>query len=231
MLFYMNVRFWVICLYPSQSTSMIYASVSMGLETGTIRTVLNKLSKKKQEASQRDYSFHSCFYCQIRQSGANCILLNYHFWRNFGLHSLVFLFLMLGSNVVMWCWKVVSWCFCNMPNKVAFFRINVISVDQSWLFNSSSGQICRFTSDKYERFQGDAGMTENMVAFGDKWSEQSEKIIEERRNQEYGLLLMDEEIMKANLVYFFSPFHSCSELNVLLHLKALSTTCDETKWA
>lgn len=104
-------------------------------------------------------------------------------------------------------------------------------MDQSWLFNSSSGQICRFTSDKYERFQGDAGMTENMVAFGDKWSEQSEKIIEERRNQEYGLLLMDEEIMKANLVYFFSPFHSCSELNVLLHLKALSITCDETKWA
>ncbi|PQM38464.1 DNA repair helicase XPB1 [Prunus yedoensis var. nudiflora] len=56
-------------------------------------------------------------------------------------------------------------------------------------------QICRFTSDSKERFRGNAGVvvtTYNMVAFGGKRSEESEKIIEEIRNREWGLLLMDE---------------------------------------
>ncbi|KAG4206618.1 hypothetical protein ERO13_A03G019400v2 [Gossypium hirsutum] len=55
--------------------------------------------------------------------------------------------------------------------------------------------ICRFTSDSKERFRGNAGVvvtTYNMVAFGGKRSEESEKIIEEIRNREWGLLLMDE---------------------------------------
>ncbi|GFZ06896.1 DNA repair helicase XPB1-like protein [Actinidia rufa] len=46
-----------------------------------------------------------------------------------------------------------------------------------------------------ERFRGNAGVvvtTYNMVAFGGKRSEESEKIIEEIRNREWGLLLMDE---------------------------------------
>lgn len=56
-------------------------------------------------------------------------------------------------------------------------------------------QICRFTSESKERFRGNVGVvvtTYNMVAFGGKRSEESEKIIEEIRNREWGLLLMDE---------------------------------------
>ncbi|KAF6147258.1 hypothetical protein GIB67_013079 [Kingdonia uniflora] len=55
-------------------------------------------------------------------------------------------------------------------------------------------QINKFTSDSKERFHGNAGVvvtTYNMVAFGGKWSEESEKIIEEIKKIEWGLLLMD----------------------------------------
>uniref|UniRef100_A0A7N0T0A5 DNA 3'-5' helicase n=1 Tax=Kalanchoe fedtschenkoi TaxID=63787 RepID=A0A7N0T0A5_KALFE len=77
---------------------------------------------------------------------------------------------------------------------------NAVSVDQ-WAFQFKlwstirDEQICRFTSDSKERFRGNAGVvvtTYNMVAFGGKRSEESEKIIEEIRNREWGLLLMDE---------------------------------------
>ncbi|CAN7084819.1 unnamed protein product [Brassica oleracea var. botrytis] len=76
---------------------------------------------------------------------------------------------------------------------------NAVSVDQ-WAFQFKlwstlrDDQICRFTSDSKERFRGNAGVvvtTYNMVAFGGKRSEESEKIIEEMRNREWGLLLMD----------------------------------------
>ena len=52
-------------------------------------------------------------------------------------------------------------------------------------------QACRFLVSS----RGNAGVvvtTYNMVAFGGKRSEESEKIIEEIRNREWGLLLMDE---------------------------------------
>ncbi|KAL8159010.1 hypothetical protein V2J09_000547 [Rumex salicifolius] len=77
---------------------------------------------------------------------------------------------------------------------------NAVSVDQ-WAFQFKlwstikDEQICRFTSDSKERFRGNVGVvvtTYNMVAFGGKRSEESEKIIEEIRNREWGLLLMDE---------------------------------------
>nr|KJB20627.1 hypothetical protein B456_003G156900 [Gossypium raimondii] len=77
---------------------------------------------------------------------------------------------------------------------------NAVSVDQ-WAFQFKlwstirDENICRFTSDSKERFRGNAGVvvtTYNMVAFGGKRSEESEKIIEEIRNREWGLLLMDE---------------------------------------
>lgn len=80
---------------------------------------------------------------------------------------------------------------------------NAVSVDQ-WAFQFKlwstirDEQICRFTSDSKERFRGNAGVvvtTYNMVAFGGKRSEESEKIIEEIRNREWGLLLMDEVII------------------------------------
>ncbi|CAN1300645.1 General transcription and DNA repair factor IIH helicase subunit XPB1, partial [Linum perenne] len=77
---------------------------------------------------------------------------------------------------------------------------NAVSVDQ-WHFQFRlwstipDEQITRFTSDSKERIQGNAGVvvtTYNMIAFGGKRSEESEKIIEEIRNREWGLLLMDE---------------------------------------
>ncbi|XP_004308733.1 PREDICTED: DNA repair helicase XPB2-like [Fragaria vesca subsp. vesca] len=77
---------------------------------------------------------------------------------------------------------------------------NAVSVDQ-WAFQFKlwstlrDDQICRFTSDSKERFRGNAGVvvtTYNMIGFGGKRSEESEKIIEEIRNREWGLLLMDE---------------------------------------
>ncbi|CAA7054207.1 unnamed protein product, partial [Microthlaspi erraticum] len=85
---------------------------------------------------------------------------------------------------------------------------NAVSVDQ-WAFQFKlwstirDDQICRFTSDSKERFRGNAGVvvtTYNMVAFGGKRSEESEKIIEEMRNREWGLLLMDEvHVVPANM--------------------------------
>ncbi|PHT61931.1 putative protein phosphatase 2C 55 [Capsicum annuum] len=59
----------------------------------------------------------------------------------------------------------------------------------------------RFDSGK-ERFRGNVGVvvtTYNMVAFGGKRSEESEKIIEEIRNREWGLLHMDEGLHAINL--------------------------------
>ncbi|CAI9094124.1 OLC1v1029812C2 [Oldenlandia corymbosa var. corymbosa] len=77
---------------------------------------------------------------------------------------------------------------------------NAVSVDQ-WAFQFKlwstirEDHICRFTSESKEKFRGNAGVvvtTYNMVAFSGKRSEESEKIIEEIRNREWGLLLMDE---------------------------------------
>lgn len=48
--------------------------------------------------------------------------------------------------------------------------------------------------------------TYNMVAFGGKRSEDSEKIIEEIRNREWGLLLMDEVMLCTNTTG--SPFQA-----------------------
>ncbi|KAH0727868.1 hypothetical protein KY290_003587 [Solanum tuberosum] len=77
---------------------------------------------------------------------------------------------------------------------------NAVSVDQ-WAYQFRlwstirDDQICRFTTDSKEQFRGDAGVvvtTYNMVAFGGKRSEESEKLIEQIRNREWGLLLLDE---------------------------------------
>ena len=77
---------------------------------------------------------------------------------------------------------------------------NAVSIDQ-WAFQFKlwstirDDQICRFTSDSKEGFRGNVGVvvtTYNMVAFGGKRSEESEKIIEKIRNREWGFLFMDE---------------------------------------
>ncbi|CAJ1937395.1 unnamed protein product [Sphenostylis stenocarpa] len=89
---------------------------------------------------------------------------------------------------------------CRIKKSCLCLATNAVSVDQ-WAFQFKlwstirEEHICRFTSDSKERFRGNAGVvvtTYNMVAFGGKRSEESEKIIEEIRNREWGLLLMDE---------------------------------------
>lgn len=119
---------------------------------------------------------------------------------------------------------------CRIKKSCLCLATNAVSVDQ-WAFqfslwsDISQDQICRFTSDSKERFKGNAGVvvtTYNMVAFGGKRSEESEKIIEEIRNREWGLLLMDEVIVQrvcCQLLYTFGlkymflclgPCRSCS---------------------
>ena len=106
---------------------------------------------------------------------------------------------------------------CRIKKSCLCLATNAVSVDQ-WAFQFRlwstirEDQICRFTSDSKERFRGNAGVvvtTYNMVAFGGKRSEESEKIIEEIRNREWGLLLMDE-------VIFFTSFVVCSLLPIRL---------------
>uniref|UniRef100_A0A1D1Z523 DNA 3'-5' helicase n=1 Tax=Anthurium amnicola TaxID=1678845 RepID=A0A1D1Z523_9ARAE len=89
---------------------------------------------------------------------------------------------------------------CRIRKSCLCLATNAVSVDQ-WAFQFKlwstikDDQICRFTSDSKESFRGNAGVvvtTYNMVAFGGKRSEESEKIIEEIRTREWGLLLMDE---------------------------------------
>lgn len=89
---------------------------------------------------------------------------------------------------------------CRIKKSCLCLATNAVSVDQ-WAFQFQlwstikDEHICRFTSDNKERFRGNAGVvvtTYNMIAFGGKRSEDSEKIIEEIRNREWGLLLMDE---------------------------------------
>ncbi|KAM0015543.1 putative DNA helicase chromatin remodeling SNF2 family [Helianthus debilis subsp. tardiflorus] len=89
---------------------------------------------------------------------------------------------------------------CRIKKSCLCLATNAVSVDQ-WAFqfklwsNIRDENICRFTSDSKERFRGNAGVvvtTYNMIAFNGKRSEESEKIIEEIRNREWGLLLMDE---------------------------------------
>ncbi|VAH78826.1 unnamed protein product [Triticum turgidum subsp. durum] len=89
---------------------------------------------------------------------------------------------------------------CRIKKSCLCLATNAVSVDQ-WAFQFKlwstirDEHISRFTSDNKEKFRGMAGVvvtTYNMVAFGGKRSEDSEKIIEEIRSREWGLLLMDE---------------------------------------
>ncbi|KAG6557221.1 hypothetical protein Mapa_001148 [Marchantia paleacea] len=89
---------------------------------------------------------------------------------------------------------------CRIRKSCLCLATNAVSVDQ-WAFQFKlwstirDDQISRFTSDSKERLRGNVGVvvtTYNMVAFGGKRSEESQKIIEEIQNREWGLLLMDE---------------------------------------
>ncbi|XP_042388706.1 general transcription and DNA repair factor IIH helicase subunit XPB1-like isoform X1 [Zingiber officinale] len=89
---------------------------------------------------------------------------------------------------------------CRVKKSCLCLATNAVSVDQ-WAFQFKlwstieDENISCFTSDNKEKFRGSAGVvvtTYNMIAFGGKRSKDSEKIIEEIRNREWGLLLMDE---------------------------------------
>ncbi len=103
---------------------------------------------------------------------------------------------------------------CRIRKSVLCLATNAVSVDQ-WAFQfklwSTVGdhQISRFTSDSKERFRGSVGVvvtTYNMVAFGGKRSEESQKIIEEIQNREWGLLLMDEVSNEFSFCTFVPHF-------------------------
>ncbi|GKB28737.1 DNA repair helicase XPB1 [Tanacetum coccineum] len=89
---------------------------------------------------------------------------------------------------------------CRIKKSCLCLATNAVSVDQ-WAYqfklwsNIPDGRICQFTSDSKKMLCGDAGVvvtTYSMLAFDGKRSQESEKIIEEIRNREWGLLLMDE---------------------------------------
>ncbi|KAK9048472.1 hypothetical protein SSX86_032564, partial [Deinandra increscens subsp. villosa] len=96
---------------------------------------------------------------------------------------------------------------CRIKKSCLCLATNAVSVDQ-WAFqfklwsNIRDEHICRFTSDSKERFRGNAGVvvtTYNMVAFGGKRSEESEKIIEEIRNREWVVLVVQVHVVPAHM--------------------------------
>ncbi|PWA48409.1 DNA repair helicase [Artemisia annua] len=89
---------------------------------------------------------------------------------------------------------------CRIKKSCLCLATNAVSVDQ-WAYqfklwtNIQDDRICQFTSDSKKMFCGNAGVvvtTYSMLASEGKRSQESEKIIEEIRNREWGLLLMDE---------------------------------------
>ncbi|RCV26863.1 hypothetical protein SETIT_5G279200v2 [Setaria italica] len=75
---------------------------------------------------------------------------------------------------------------CRIKKSCLCLATNAVSVDQ-WAF-----QFKLWSTIKDDHISRVVVTTYNMVAFGGKRSEDSEKIIEEIRNREWGLLLMDE---------------------------------------
>uniref|UniRef100_A0A803KZQ9 ERCC3/RAD25/XPB helicase C-terminal domain-containing protein n=1 Tax=Chenopodium quinoa TaxID=63459 RepID=A0A803KZQ9_CHEQI len=101
--------------------------------------------------------------------------------------------------------NVSSWCSGSMPyieelplsgRKCCISEPMGISVQTLVHYYSISDEhICCFTSDSKERFHGNVGLvvtTCSMIAFDGKHFEEPEKVIEEIRNREWGLLRMDE---------------------------------------
>jgi len=103
-----------------------------------------------------------------------------------------------GQGLELLCYLVVlasPWLVYLQPavlRRAVYVWPQMLSVDQ-WAFQFKlwstikDENISRFTSDNKEKFTGMAGVvvtTYNMVAFGGKRSEDSEKIIEEIRNRE-----------------------------------------------
>ncbi|XP_074373527.1 general transcription and DNA repair factor IIH helicase/translocase subunit XPB1-like, partial [Apium graveolens] len=88
--------------------------------------------------------------------------------------------------------RVKKSCLCLATNAVSVDQW----VDQFKLWSTiQEDQIYQFTSNSKERLCGKIGVvvtTYNMLAFDGKRSKTSERIIEEIRNREWGLLLMDE---------------------------------------
>jgi DNA excision repair protein ERCC-3 len=89
--------------------------------------------------------------------------------------------------------RIKKSCLCLCTNSV--------SVDQ-WKYQFQlwttlrEDQVCRFTSDKHEWFKGEgAGVcitTYTMVAYSGKRSAESERIMDDIMNREWGIILLDE---------------------------------------
>ncbi|GJV39214.1 DNA repair helicase XPB1 [Tanacetum coccineum] len=96
---------------------------------------------------------------------------------------------------------------CLIKKSCLCLVTNAVSVDQ-WAYqfklwsNIRDERICKFTSDSKKMLCGNAGVvvtTYSMLAKDGKRTQESEKIIEEIRNREWGLLLMDEvHVVPAN---------------------------------
>ena len=75
---------------------------------------------------------------------------------------------------------------CNLAKTaLSFFHVK----------ESQSCAGCRFTSDQKEGLTGVSGVTittYTMIAFSGKRSEESARVMDQIRNREWGLLLMDE---------------------------------------
>ncbi|KAL2902005.1 General transcription and DNA repair factor IIH helicase subunit XPB2, partial [Bienertia sinuspersici] len=218
----------------------LYAAVSVGLETETIITVLNKLSKTKLPKEMIDfihgstanygkvklvlkknrYFIESPFPEVLKKllkdevigkaristetaHGADGFTISKSLNEIGGGHDDL-LSRARSGIIVLPCGAGKSLvgvsAACRIKKSCLCLATNAVSVDQ-WAFQFKlwstikDEHICRFTSDSKERFRGNVGVvvtTYNMVAFGGKRSEESEKIIEEIRNREWGLLLMDE---------------------------------------
>lgn len=104
--------------------------------------------------------------------------------------------LVLATNAVsvdQWCLQFKLWSTIKDDAISRFAHQEIFGF--LWITVSFLSFSPRFTSDTKESFKAAAGVvvtTFNMIAFGGKRSAESNKIIEEIRNREWGLLLMDE---------------------------------------
>ncbi|KFK22354.1 hypothetical protein AALP_AAs42226U000300 [Arabis alpina] len=184
------------------TTHSLHAAVSVGLDTETIITVLNKLSKTNLPKEMIDF---------IHDSTANYSHIEEEYdFKNDNVNPNLDIELKPHAQARPYQEKMLPCgagkslvgvsAAARIKKSCLCLATNAVSVDQ-WAFqiklwsNIRDDQICRFTSDSKERFRGNVGIvvtTYNMVAFSGKRSDESEKMIEEMRNREWGLLLMDE---------------------------------------
>ncbi|PWA92705.1 hypothetical protein CTI12_AA075260 [Artemisia annua] len=200
----------------------LYAAVSVGLETETIIAVLNELAKTELPKELVDFihasteKYGKVNYPLLEEYDFENDAVNPDLEmelkpqaqpRPYQEESLSIMFengRARSGIIVLPCGAGKSLvgvsAACRIKKSCLCLATNAVSVDQ-WASQFKlwsdirDERICQFTSDSKEMFCGNAGVvvtTYNMLAFDGKRSQESEKIIEEIRNREWGLLLMDE---------------------------------------